>query len=291
MNLFSKLFGNKNIENTIAANDSPKEEKKAYVPPDDFLTMAKKLDEHTITKNSAIALNKLYNNPNSQKSDYFKFLATIKTIIAKEEGQYVDFVALNKLKEDSITLSDAPFVAVFNGFVSFYDDFPFLKIQHDILKALFSTVSNDYERDEFKLLYEEYKLLGEAFEAAKHESSALKLEQDELTIKIEEYANTVNEYKQKYKLSIDWEGKKPYVAALGKKLQASRSSLMEREAALSNELRILYSGYPKMHSTFCENLDYFKHCLNEKISSFSTIENEITAVKEIYSMLEQALIS
>ncbi len=276
----------KNSPESISVVDQSVVNNKGVFPSEKLLNIASRLNEYSTTKPLSHQLNELLENSDTKKSEYFKFLSKFEGLKDQQEQKFADNDALIDLQKRIQNISSQKFNAKFKGFEHFYEDFPYLTLEFELLKKIRSLDEHVFSDSEQSELYSEYEILNSAFDEATKESISLKEEQDALTAEIEQFALTAAEYKQKYRLSIDWEGKKPFMVSLSKKLSEKRDILIEKETALSDELQILYEEYPMLHDSFCENFNYFSHSLDKIILSFEQSMLQIGDIKNLYFSLE-----
>ncbi len=290
MKLFSGLFGNKQSEPSAEVLDNrPPDASTPSLPLQKLADIANRLGSYSQTANLSKELWLLIDDPTTHKSQYFRVVTLLRTIAeneSKKTSLYKQYLSmLNNIK----TITSAEFDAKFIGFEDFFEDFPHLDEEYAVLQALHDTAPNIFSDSELEQLYSHYNILADAFKKASLESETLKGEQEELSKEIIKFSSSVEECKQKYRFSPDWEGKKPLMSSLGKKLSKKREVLMERETALNKELRILYDGYPSMHSEFIKNSDYFISLLQTNVDLYDENDMHDKTFSEIALSLEGLL--
>lgn len=109
------------------------------------------------------------------------------------------------------------------------------------------------------------------------ESSAKELdaEGEVLRGEIQNFAIAVNELKNKYKLSADWEGKKPAMMGVQTSLKERREQYLKKEAKIEEGLKTLYEDYAEIYDAFSEHCTYFVEALDLKINTFAKDKNRI----------------
>ncbi len=244
-----------------------------------------KLSKYSQTMNLSKELQFLMEQQSTAKSDYFRILSILKNIVEAEEKKLHSHKLILSMSGDIKLISAYVFDKKFSGFENFYEDFPYLITEFRILETLYNDIPDAYEDETLKALHQNYKLLSPSFEKACEESKRLKIEEDALSEEIIKYSDTVNKLKQKYRLSIDWDGKKTMMISLGQKLSEKRSALLSREMELEEELTILYDGYPSMHEEFIRYCDYFLNILQLKIDAFDQSEIYNNVFNEIHFSL------
>ncbi len=314
MKLFSKLYRNKKneennekfelVEQSEDLQDSVSSEYSAdtgfddtqsdtesaeYIPSDNLQNIASKFDNYSQTKPFAHQLREFIGNPDTKKTEYFKLLSKLQSSIEQERQKEYLKDSFIDLQHKVKNISELKFISKFKGFENFYNDFPHLTTEFKLLDMLKSWDPNIFTDSELQGLHGSFEILNSAFVEATNESQALKEAQDNLSDEIKKYSQTANEYKQKYRFSVDWDGKKPFMISQGKKLTEKRNALVEKETALNSELQILYEEYPGLHDKFLDNLIYFSHCLDKAIGSFKQNDIEISAIIEISSAFETTI--
>ncbi len=251
--------------------------------------ISKKLLVYNKTKTIAEELSLLSFDRNAEKKDYDRLLSLLKSIANEEHKRTVAHKDLLSALNDINSILMTPFNEKFNGFANFFEHFPNLTTEYSILEKLSTHLPYIYQDKELNGLYENYKSVSSAFNAATTESISLKQEQDLLSNEIIKYTNTVNEAKQKYRLSIDWEGKKPILISFGKKLGEKRAKLEEKEETLNKELLLLYENYPSLQKLLFQNSEQIITTLKDKIADFNNMENIEKVIGEVIFDFEEII--
>ncbi len=296
MKLFSGIFGNKKTQTTpevpqaevqnIAVN--PPEAGEDFAPPQVVLDLAQELLGYAQTAHLGMELDYMAKSPDTQKFDYFRALNILKSI-ADEEAKKVDTHRLMLEIANNIKLiKNSGFSASFHGFEDFSEDFPTLILEFEVLLNIHNEMPGHAD-PQFPELYQKYAELSEVFRSATQQSVQLKKEQLELSDEIIKFTNTVNEFSQKYRLSIDWDGKRPLMASLGNKLSKKREELSKTEGALNREIKILYENYPTMQNEFLMGCDYYINILEEKINLFDEDSVHTVAFEQMANKFEDII--
>ena len=91
---------------------------------------------------------------------------------------------------------------------------------------------------------------------------------DKLVTEITNYTKVVNEAKVKYRLSVDWNGKKQPLMALGQQLNARRETFLLEEEAVNKDIISLGQIYPILHNLFRSHCRYFVNELDKKSQTY-----------------------
>ncbi len=255
MKIFSNIFKQKNKEISLKS----------------VLSIWKKLEKMTSARQVSDELYSLLDKKSTNKADYMQNLSKLKEI-AMKNTMYLD-----DLKDDFSKIKSSNHKAEFHGFEGFHKDFQTLICEYKILAKVNKKEGNSNEKT--VKLHSDYKILHNIYEKSAESSKILQNEQNSLSKEIEKYSETVNEISSKYRLSIDWDGKKPLMISLGKKLKVRRETLIERENILNKEIKVLYAEYPMLRQRFLQNIDDFErklieNCKNQEIDEISKIIKE-----------------
>ncbi len=285
MKLFSGLFGNKKNQ-SIEKEVKNIEENIVLTPISEKFNVekiAEDLSHFECTKHISQEIKSLAFRGDYSIKEHEKCVNKLLETTKNEKAKLISAQLSKDLVSEVEEMKNYTFNKKFNSFEKFYEDFPSISNELEILEKLNNNFAKILENEEIKLLYNQYKLLLVAFEKATKESQALFAEESTLTNDIIKYSNTVSELQRKYSLSIDWDGKKNMMISLGKKLSAKKESLLEREKILVKELEILYKGYPLMQSELLSQTEYIKQKLLDMVTDTYVEESEIIAIEKIVS--------
>ncbi len=285
---FLKKNEKKNKDNLIEHTENSVNVKN-FTPSEKLTNIADKLESYPQTENLAKELKLLLNSPKTQKADYFRALRVLKAICTEENQKFTEHKQLITMYNNLKLISNENFHSKYNSFENFSEDFPDLVLEFEILDKLFKFAPDIFEDHILNELYAKYKKTSVNFLNAKEESEVLKKEEDALTLEIEKYTDTVSEFSQKYRLSMDWEGKKPLMISLGKKLSDKRRILVEKEVPLIQNIKSLYQIYPNMHIEFINDRQYFINIVQIKIDEYDKAKIHRTEFNEILYALESAI--
>ncbi len=285
MGFFSGLFTNKKKENKSTLMPIKKETSTQVKTVctsnlNKIGEISRKLKTYTQTADIGLKLEKLVNQK-GDKDQILTLLSELKEVIDTQIRKSYEKKEINDMHSDINVLKVTSFSAQFNGFENFYKDFENLEKEYIFLEKFNKKVTALFDEIEIDELSTKYKDLYNKFNEAKDKAILLKEEQDTLTKEIVKYSSTINEYKEKYKLTVDWEGKKPIMIALGKKLGENRESLVEKEGKLNDDIKEIYELYKDCKVKFLNNSDYFIGRLEENTET-ETREETQRELKNIY---------
>ena len=109
---------------------------------------------------------------------------------------------------------------------------------------------------------------------------------DKLVTEITNYSKVVNEAKVKYRLSVDWNGKKQPLMSMGRQLHIRREQFMVTEEAVNKEIGSLCEIYPALHNIFRGHCRFFINELEKKSQTYiydDTMELKKNQLKNSYA--------
>lgn len=113
------------------------------------------------------------------------------------------------------------------------------------------------------------------------EVDSLKGEGDCLRGDIHKFVATVNELKNKYKLSPDWEGKKPGMMTYQSTLKERREDYLRKEKQVEAKLNILYEDYAEVYDAFVSCCPYIVEILESKANDFAKDPDRVLKLQEL----------
>ncbi len=252
-------------------------------------TLAQQLQIYEETKPIGEELDIAIAESSLPRAVLFKLLDRL-IVLAKVEAnkiplkqQYMDQIsALQKILNNSSPTS-------FERFESLLVDFPMLSTEVSLLQFLHRHLPSLLAEEELAPIYDGYLSCAERFQMASAKVVTLKAEQAILTTEIEKYTKTVQECAQKYRLSIDWEGKKPLMVSLGKKLSEKREASLQQELLLNQEIEALYQHYPYLHQQLTEQYSYLRYHLTQQAELLQDGNLQAKRFEEMAKTLEQLL--
>ena len=120
------------------------------------------------------------------------------------------------------------------------------------------------------------------------ETTQLRVEAKKLIEDITNYANAINTTKAKHRLSVDWNGKKQPLMAMGQQLNVRRSTFLEVETKLNERIADLEGSYPELHRIFRSSCNYFITELDKKLEEQrpdETVQLKKLELKERYRII------
>ncbi len=108
------------------------------------------------------------------------------------------------------------------------------------------------ENDKFRQVFSALKTAAGKYEILSADANNLLSQEKKLTDDITKYAQLVKELGAKFKLSADWEGKKPQMIALGQKLSEMREKYLADEAKFKEILKLTIKEFAECHRLFEE---------------------------------------
>ncbi len=80
-------------------------------------------------------------------------------------------------------------------------------------------------------------------------------EEKKLTDEIMQFSKSASDMSNRFRLSPNWEGKKPQMIALGRQLDARREELLKSENTLTEQLREMQDDLAYSHEMFCSGAE------------------------------------
>lgn len=124
------------------------------------------------------------------------------------------------------------------------------------------------------------ELLGDWSEL-EEEVKVLKEEGGVLRTDIHQFAATISELKNKYKLSPDWEGKKPAMMTYQSKLKERREEYLRKEKQVEEQLKVLYEDYAEVYDAFASCCGFMEEVLEVKANDFAQEPERIAKLQNL----------
>ncbi len=256
------------------------EAKKSYNTAFDNIIL--NLKNNNLTLNLSKDLNVLVENNNAKKEDYILILNKLNEILKQEEEKKKYINNILKIKNYALNLNDE-FNNEIKSFENFSLDFENLLKENEMLVTLKEITDNIFSNEKLKNINDEYTVLYETFNKVKKESEDLILEEESFSKEVEKFSITINEFKEKYRLSIDWEGKKPLMISYRKKLSTKREALVEKEEKLNKKVEVLYAVYPLLKEKLLKEKDYIINFIKTEEEFLEDTVVDTLKLSEIYS--------
>ncbi len=262
MNVFSKIFkksrkanvSEESVEGTMQseATDLPRQEQEKDIAPIEQVginliepEIDKNLTESTpLETKSAFIEPKPH--PNKEKVDELNGM--VNEVVRLAATPFKEFSEFKYAKAE---------LAVILGEVAVVD-----KIQRVLPQVM--------QAEEFSRLAALFKIVEDKVKVLMPIVNEIASEQIKLEGEILKYTELTNEFAAKYKLSHDWEGKKPKMIEIGKNLNQKREVYLKKEEEQVGRVKALYDDLAKCHAVFVSNKDYLTVTLNKQINILHT---------------------
>ncbi len=274
MGLFSNVFDNKQSKKILNTN-SP------------FENIISELNENIKTEKIAKQIQFNLSDSNSKKEDYLLILNNLNDIIKKEEEKQKFKNQLYEIKNDFNALKGQTFLSEVKDFENFALDFDLLELEFKFLNSCDINLKNIFENLDLKQTYNEYKILYKSYLKSKSESEELILQEQDFTNEIMKFASTIKELEQKYRLSIDWDGKKPAMIAYRKKLVEKRDLFLKKEKEQNEKIKLLYATYTLLNKKLKYEYNYLNDFINKEIDFFNEDIIDVQSLNNLFSKLKE----
>lgn len=162
-------------------------------------------------------------------------------------------------------------------------DFKSIPEKADILKLIREIAPEVYQVSEIPITEVGLAVqeLYENWSEIENEVQVLKEEGDVLRVDINQFVATTNELKNKYKLSPDWEGKKPGMMTYQSKLKERREAYLRKEQKVDTKLEVLYDDYSEVYEAFVSCGPYIEQVLERKADDFAKEPDRVSKLQEL----------
>lgn len=192
---------------------------------------------------------------------------------------------LLKAKTNCQSIAKKPFTSKAKNFEDYIEcqDFKGLPEKAEVLRLVREVAPETYQMTEVPITE-----LGIAVEEIhgnwveiQDEVDVLKEEGDVLRADIHQFVATINELKNKYKLSPDWEGKKPGMMTYQNKLKERRENYLRKEKKVEAKLNVLYEDYAEVYEAFVSCCPYIEEVLELKANDFAKEPDRVMKLQEL----------
>ncbi len=144
------------------------------------------------------------------------------------------------------------FVPNFTDFKQTSEEFFRIIEECTLLEELVKHVPEIAKNQDFKTVYDFLIGIISKHKVIIEEVKELSLAEDKLSEDILRFTQAIQELSKKFKLSADWEGKKPTMIALGEQLNAKRELTLVKETELDERLKDLFDDFKNGHICFIQ---------------------------------------
>ncbi len=187
----------------------------------------------------------------------------LKLIEIQKENARINEIVEQLLAKIQVAIN-TEFDPQFSTFTKFEEELAVIKQEFEILYEIAYIFPDIRSIRVFAFVFSALRAATYKYESWLPRISTLSKAEDNLSDEIAEFIKTVHEMANKFKLSSDWEGKKPQMIAAGKKLSSRRLKLLEEEAKLDEKLKEMYREFAKLHKLFIENSHIITEYIKEK---------------------------
>ncbi len=274
--LFSKLFEN-------SKNEMVKKEDSV------FFNIVNNLNDNKKTEKISKQLKLLINDEKSTKEDYNLLLNNLNDILKSEIGKENFKNEVLNLEKSYDTIKKNVFDNEAKTFENFLQDFKMLEMDIKVLNEFEILIKNIYQNKSLNQIFSDYKTLYKSYLKQREDSENLILEENEFTKEIEKFSNSVIALEQKYRLSVDWDGKKPAMISYRKKLVEKREELLNKENDLNKKIEVLYITYKFLQDKLAKEEEYIINFLKSEISFFENENFDSEFINDIYIEFEKII--
>ncbi len=274
--LFSKLFEGKKSEDVKNIDNN-------------FYDIINDLNNNEKTKKIAKQLQFLKNDENSTKEDYTLILNNLNEIVNFEKEKAIFKNKILELKEELYIVKKGIFLNEVKDFENFYSDFEILENDINFLEKLSEILKTIFEKDALNQIFLDYKVLYSSYLKIKEDSDNLLLEETEFTKEVEKFSSAISELERKYRISADWDGKKPAMISYRKKLIEKRETFLKKEEELNKKIEVIYLTYKVLKDKFLKENDYIEDFLKKEEMFFKGDSNELELMNKVYLNLKEGI--
>ena len=261
MGFLSNLFGGKeNPKAEIQTAPLPIEAEVAEVAeqPQGFSQAA--LVENMMGYGDLEAIADKVAQPNLQKEVQSEIMDHVGQVLENRLAIIKTMKTQKEMRQDIFNLCESTATYTLNHQVVTYENF--LQTQDGALiergclalhklEANFPSIFNALP--DLNQLAEQFKDMNQAYNRGKEQAMALVATSKKLLEDITAYTLSVNEAKVKYRLSVDWNGKKQPLMALGQQLGEKREAFLIEEETLNKDMETLYTSLSPLLEAFAKN--------------------------------------
>ena len=272
----------------------------AYAPNGEMILIAKHMEGIPLLKHLNKDAKAIAYDPNLQEESCKTLLLNVSQILKNivEEIQSIadPMQMLYEFNRKCSQIAIHTCLAEGLNFENFLDTdtFVFIKDESELLKhfeiylpEIYAITEPDFTKLKFDLIH-----ANNSYNKLVSEIDSLKEEQKKLIEEITNYANTINTTKAKHRLSVDWNGKKQPLMALGQQLNVKRATFLESEDKINKSVALLQETYYELHHMFVNSCSYFMSQLEKSLDlqvpddSFQTKKMELKEKYRVISSVE-----
>ncbi len=250
-------------------NKYKRNKKDVYTPSLDLINLCEELKNHEILSIYYEDFKAKIYDESSRKNDFDIIISEIN----KTNTEYANKIFLKEMLSIEIEnlnqISNLNIDKNYKDLNTFKESMQVIKEEKQSLEKLNKQSKLAFEDEQTKkikvLFNNHFKELNKALK----EINDFNTQEEKLSDEILNYSYEITKLKQKYKLSIDWNGNKKQMIIRGNELKAERYKLVEKENILNDKCKKLYNYIILMHTNFTVN----------HMQIFSKIEKEIELLK------------
>ncbi len=214
----------------------------------------------------------------TDKTEYEKIIDTANEV-AKSISTNINTEKIEEIIKSLKEIKHSENEVKYKDFTEFAKDFIEAGVEYYTLKDI-QTLSDVLKKEiEESEIYSQYTIFINALDEVKVRASELNQKETELSEEIEKYSKAIEYYQTKYRLSIDWDGKKNMMIALGKKLRDRRDELEKLEAKTNLEVKALYDAYPTIKRKLASKINFIIGRIYEE-------QEEVLTSKDVLTLIE-----
>ncbi len=157
-----------------------------------------------------------------------------------------------QLKEDLLSVISLEIKKECEELIDYQANYTVMIEVGSFLKELITKLPKLKESSRIKSIMTDLEALSKIYQGHLADVSVLIAEEEKLSREIMQYSEVVKEMQEKFKLSIDWGGKKPHMISLGKQLTKKRENCLMAEKLLREKLNPLNQAFVELYMRFQE---------------------------------------
>ncbi len=232
-------------------------------------------------------LNSLTYNSNPKRSGFIKVIDSLNKKLMEYQNTIVTREMILDILDKIKNLSHSNIEIKFRDFEKFNQDMKIINEEFFILTEINKKIEEIYDDIEIKSIYLDYEENNKFINEILDEMNEFIINQNKLSDEIIKFSETIVALKQKYKYSIDWNGKKNHMVALGARLNAKRTDSINIEQKLKEKISELYPEITKLHFKFIDKCYYLSVLIKEKLENFEEKSAKDSKIYKFHEILSE----
>ncbi len=277
MSIFSKLHKNRQADEASTGDKTPTitqkpesktDEQDIFVPSGAMISLSEYMESDSLLSEHVVRLNSLIYSPKAQREDFLTVLKCLESELAEYKLTLPKKEHFENILTDIKQLSHLQISNEFTELEQFKSDLQVLSQQFALVKNIAKKSDDALSDEQVKSLFDAQQLQQSSVDELLDDLDSFIEQESKLSLEITNYANTIEELKQRYKFSVDLNGKKSQLIAFGKQLSVRRERLLKTEQILKQRAEVFFPTVLKLHFSFIGLCRYLAAFVERKIELF-----------------------